>query len=380
MRLNIDILIMILQLLERKRDISAVMKTSKTLYATGLPILVAEYSEGGAMTTAMAYLKFLLVDPTRRIPMLRSLSLLVTTTWEEPDPATLRLQFYIAVKAILRASTQLADLKLGLFDNPAHSAFPVAMGRCLSLTYLELEGITCSKAADILSCIQTPLKSVTLHFAHRGSSTFNSTCFHMSEYTRNFTDSLETLAIYNNRWTLDESLAIQWPKMTSLSASFYPYGGSLSAKFPRLRNLIVRRPAFPAVIRPESAWSHLSSASLFYDYLSRGLPSCVVERLNLIGMVTKDAVPGLVHGLGLANPLELTITLDVGESSMEYTTRLWKAVPRLHCLTIRVAARGSYSASDVLVSIHTILPWFASFLTSVFFVRYIYHEPSPIFP
>lgn len=64
-------------------------------------------------------------------------------------------------------------------------------------------------------------------------------------------------------------------------------------------------------------------------------------------MVTKNAVPWLVHGLGIANPLELTITLEVDESFMMYTTQLWKAIPRLQCLTIRVA---------------------------------VYHKPSPHFP
>lgn len=197
MWLNIDVLIMIMQLLGRKRDISSVMKTSKTLYAAGLPILVAEYSEGGTMMTAMAYLDFLLVDPTRRIPMVRSLSLPVTMTRQKICRASLYTDLYAAVKAVLRSSTQLPNLEVGLRHDQTPLTFPITMGSCMSLAYLELEGVTCSKAADILSCIQTPLKIVSLCFAPMESAAFNSTYFHVSNHTRNFTDSLETLALYS---------------------------------------------------------------------------------------------------------------------------------------------------------------------------------------
>lgn len=314
------------------------------------------------MANTMAYLEFLLAGQAWRIPMICSLNLLVTMAPHETYPATVHAEFYAAAMAVLRASTQLVDLKLGLLHDPDSSTFPAIVRSCMSLTHLKLEGLTYSKAANILSCIQTPMKSLILSFAPIGFSPFGVALFRVSDYIRKFTDTLEVLGIHEQMWTLDESIATQWPRMTILSVTFYPVRGSISAMFPALQNLMISNSSFSyrLTVRPENDWSHLSSALLAYDCLSRVIPSCVVERLRLVRVVDKDSVPELIRGLRHANPVELSITLDADERSMEYTTQMWEVVPRLQCLTLRLSAKRS-SPLDAHVNIQMLSFYFTDF-------------------
>ena len=102
MRLNWDALVTVMCHLQRKREISSVMKTCKTLYAAGLPLLMAEHTENHSIESAMLYLDFLRADKHTRGPLLRTLELDVLDLFSEDVPL-----FFAAMEEVLWATTQL---------------------------------------------------------------------------------------------------------------------------------------------------------------------------------------------------------------------------------------------------------------------------------
>lgn len=342
MRLNVDVIVAIMQMLQRKRDISALMRTCKILYSAGLPILIAEYAEDLSIQSASLYLDFLLAAKNGRIPLLRSLRLDVSTPFFD-DAA----QFLSAVEEVLCSSTQLVDLQLNLLHDEAPSRFPIVIGRCSSLIHLELHGITHSKAADLLSRMDTPLKNLKLNFSHPFQDEIEP--FGLVRYLHKFGRSLETLSLLLIEWTIEDSLATQWVKMTSLETSYLPKKGSMSAVFPHLQNLFIHRSTHndDAYGPPEIKWSHLDCVALSYPALMHLLPSCTIRQLQVFTQAAQPNVLGYERVLHHANPSALIMPLHIGTSNsdaIKYATRLWQAAPRLRCLVLNLT--GIYSVKS----------------------------------
>lgn len=337
MRLDWDALVAVMRCLRKKHEISSVMKTCKTLYAAGLPLLIAEHTENYSIESAMSYLNFLRADKHTRGPLLRTLELDVPGLFFEDV-----IPFLAAMEEALQATTQPRDLELYVIQDQVASSYLTATGHCSSLAHLELHNITCSQAADLLSRMFAPLKSVKLHF----SPQYEIQSFRITEHLRKFIGSLQDLRLLLIEWIIDDSVAVQWTSMTSIETSYLPRRGSMSAAFPNLRNIVVHRTAHGEDAHGPTAsnWIHLDYVAMPYPAFRHLLPSCTTRQLRVYTQVAEENGPAFEQLLRSANPSALILLLHVSSlhfAQLKCWTRLWQAASRLECLILDL--KGEYS-------------------------------------
>lgn len=332
MRLNTDVLVVVMQHLESDREVNAMMMTCKTLYDAGLPFLIAHYSER-SLSVAMTFLDFLLADLCKRGPLLRSLKLKLDLTLSDGGHGA----FYTAVESILSKATQLVELEL-MLPLPGDDVMigPTLIAGCTSLTSLSLGGLTHPAAAALFFQMRSLLKSISLEFARDPNDEKEHPLFPISDHLHHFAGSLEDLSLFSTRWSIDVHPSSCWPKMEALYASDLPTRGSMSAAFPRLETLDIHTTGATVYGPPEMHWTHLDDVALSLAGLERLLPACTVRELEVYTTITTRTASRFTELLRRTNPQALTLTLnvDVDESR---ATQLWEAAPRLHCLILYIS-------------------------------------------
>lgn len=306
------------------------MKTCKTLFAAGLPILVANYSDDGFKKLDAAFLTFLLADQHTRIPFLPSFNVDLTLQFLPAQTA----RWVDLLTEVLQLSTHLEKLHLGIYFAMSldSSQLMTSIGNCSSLTSLSLCLIRSRMALPLFSNIRAPLRSLSLDFIDRSDH------FSISEHLRNLKSSLEYFSLSNTQWFIAETHTLEWPRMKTLGATYFPESGSLSAAFPHLLHLqIVDRDS--SIPPQEWTWTHLHEVMLFVPALQQLLPMCTIDRLTVLDAPSADTEPQVVERMINANPSMLGLHSYISaDAQMLHTDQIWEAASTVRHLFLTLKA------------------------------------------
>lgn len=352
MKLNLDIIALIMQWLDKKAQLNILMQTCKDIYSLGLPILLAHYEEQADMAKATNFLRHLLVQSDRRVPCVRSLQL---PSFNKIDAHKAHkedlMQYTLCLGDVLHRAANLKRLALDLSyfpDLDMADLLPLHES-CKLLTDLSLRGVSVSTMIALLPSSSFPLRM--LHLQTESSSHFT-----LDVLLRPFSETLETIQLEAGIWSISHSGGKMWPCVRNLTASTPPESGNLSITFPHLDHLTIRTDASArgTTVRQEHGWKALTSAAVPTKVLRKVLQGTAVHQLEILDEFPVD--DRVADALARVKPLTLKVMTVAEEISViPHLLPLSVVATSLERLRLRLRvthhATGDGSARDVQVGL-----------------------------
>jgi hypothetical protein len=172
MRLNIDVTTLVMSLLPRD-DCSRMLRTCKTMYSLGIVYLFSDYTWSHESTSGSLdkFLRFLLLDPEARIPLLRSLRLLRSVDENGNivgfDQDRILPSAFHSLSAILDKALNLERLEL--LSNESFIRI-YAIYRAISYSCLALKSIKFSFAGEVTMSLIPNLQQALVNLTLQASS------------------------------------------------------------------------------------------------------------------------------------------------------------------------------------------------------------------
>ncbi|KAI0692776.1 hypothetical protein BC835DRAFT_27668 [Cytidiella melzeri] len=227
MRLDFDVLFEVLWWVRNKKTVSRLMRTCRTLYSKGVPLLLDSFVHLDNHRL-QSFCLFMTADSSR-CQYLRSVYFNFLALCHEPADID-------AILGVIQNASNLKRLHLNNETLASDDRFPLAFASLSSVEELVLD--TYGKAAaDMLADLESPVRHADITFvAGRNQSFPNPTDF--VEALQNASKTLKTVVVSNVHWEAS-TLGLKFPEVVSLTIENYDSidGEGLMAALPKLRKL-----------------------------------------------------------------------------------------------------------------------------------------------
>jgi hypothetical protein len=291
--LSLDVIFILMDALPAT-DLSCLMRTCRSLYDTGMPLLVRRFSLHNTQDTLIPFLRFLCDDLVLRVSYIHQLKL---DPWGISHEDTNHLSLKPAlirslIRPILRYSTNLERLEVREGQRIFASASLVdnLVNYCRSLTSLDITTSSSWDVGSFLGRLRCPLRSLHIRAYTRGRS---------SERTLSlcklvqFRDTLEELQVLDTKLVVEETQGEwnTWPRLQLLAFRTIPCEALLSRSFPNVKSLVISRSHIHGSVNHShannSTWQNLdvvSTASISFPHV----PRCHIRLLAALMTPHKD--------------------------------------------------------------------------------------------
>lgn len=366
MCLDFDILLEVMRYVEKQREISRFMRTCRTLYEHGVPILL-QYGVTLGVGEVWAFERFLRVDPSRN-NHLRSLSL----SFRFINIGNFRSTLLRIIKNAKNVTT-LTITETGMALDYE------LMRTCATMSTIDTLSITAyppEVRQRFLSLVVSPVRK--LHVVNPPTRHYTLTPSHLITVLQPFNESLEEVSVSGVCWPQSNPISqLSFPKVTKMRLRDFIFTkmAGLDQSFPNLRELFVDnsdsriRTADPQQVRDENitrqaisgSWPLLDKVSFDLDWLYVFAPTCHIQDLRIVFACSRgvkldprrllDRYRAVVSA---ARPLRLSILKFQPENREALATALRDAphsVQRLE-LEVEITSASEYSPGllDVIVS------------------------------